>query len=127
MEDGPYVRLCVESFNPQFHGSVGNVAAGALEALSQGSNETERAFDALNTLAELQSLLETREGYVRVGTDAAGLFYVRWKWTAGSLAGRYTFGSGQSLGAAVEAALANVSAVLAGKLKATMDTPPRRR
>lgn len=111
---------------PRIQGTVGDVAETALTALQRPSNEVERAYDALQAMEELESVLAASEGYLRAGVGQDGLFYLRYKWTRGALADRYTFGSGRTLCAAAEALLANVQAVLAGKRAATKDTPYRR-
>lgn len=116
----------MEQQQPGFQGTVGDVAEAALTALQRPSNEVERAYDALEAMAELEGLLAACEGYLRAGVGQDGLFYLRYKWTRGALAERYTFGSGRTLCAATEALLANVQAVLAGKRGATKDTPYRR-
>lgn len=92
-----------------------------------------RSYEALTeaetVLAELAYCLDQEAGYLRVGRDRAGLYWVRWKWTGDSpLSGRYTFASSERLDVAIFEAMANVGQCLAGKRTAHLDggTRPRK-
>ena len=75
-----------------------------------------------------ERVLERSCGYFREGRDLrTGLFWVRFKWTDGPLRERYQFGSGETLALATMCVLDKVEQVEAGKLKASLDSPPKRR
>lgn len=73
-------------------------------------------------IAELQLVLSRQEGYLRIGQGRDGLIWARWKWTAGALAGRYTFGSDSSVSVAISQVMLRVHECESGKRKATLDT-----
>jgi len=93
------------------------------EALRRERDTLERAYAALAALEVIEGLLESDAGYVRIGKDAAGKFYVRWKWTAGSLGGRYCFAAHRALCTTVEALGQFVDEVRAGKRYPARDNP----
>lgn len=77
-------------------------------------------------LGECQCLLGAKEGYLRAGFGHDGLFWVRYKWTEGVLAGTYVFGSAHTLGLALAEAATAAGEVLAGKRKPSRDTGYRK-
>lgn len=99
--------------------------AGQADAARQLASETDDIEQY--ALAELALVLSRKEGYVRLGCDATGIFWARFKWTAGPLAGHYTFGSGTSPGLAFAQVCEHVHEVDAGKRKPSKDTGYKRR
>ena len=78
-------------------------------------------------LAELALILSRKEGYVRIGAGTDNLLWVRYKWTEGPHADHYTFGSADSLSAAVAQVCERVHEVESGKRKPSRDTGYRKR
>lgn len=77
---------------------------------------------AIYALAEAGAIGERQLGYFRFGVGQDGMHWHRYKWTAGPLAGRYTFGSGPSIESSLARCCAAVHEVEAGKRKAHSDT-----
>jgi len=98
-------------------------AAQNSETLRRERDTLERAFAALAALEVIEGLLESDAGYVRIGKDAAGKFYVRWKWTTGALGGRYCFAAHRALCDTVAALGDFVDEVRAGKRYPARDNP----
>ena len=97
-----------------------------LAALSSPNSvdATEEEFNAHSlVLEEVQALLSARdrEGYIRIGWGRDGVPWARFKWTGGHLAGKYTFGSGDSVGMALEQVCERVYACESGKRHAHTD------
>lgn len=107
------------------HAYNSGFSAGQADAARQ-LKENQDDLDGFG-LAELGLLLSRKEGYARVGADRSGLYWARYKWTTGSLAGFYTFGSGPTLGHAVAQVCEHVHEVESGKRKPTADTGYKRR
>lgn len=71
---------------------------------------------------ELQHILDTTEGYFRMGKSQNSHYWARWKWTKGAHAGRYVIGGHSTLESAVLVMLEAYSAVEAGRRVAPLDT-----
>lgn len=101
---------------------------GFLAAHEGLRNAKERSDEDLTiyALSEAHESLQECTGYVRMGFGQDGLYWVRWKWTAGGLEGRYTFGSGVSLAGALANCMGAKAEVEAGKRKAHLDTGYRK-
>jgi len=82
---------------------------------------------APSVLAELQHVLSVCKGYLRLGRSPAGLVWARWKWTEGSLADFYTFGSDELVLLAIAQVCTRVHECESGKRKPTRDTGYKRR
>lgn len=78
-------------------------------------------------LAEMDCILQQQEGYVRIGVGTDGAPWVRYKWTKGTHADCYTFGSGETLSMAIAQVCGRVHEINAGKRKPTRDTGYKRR
>jgi hypothetical protein len=74
-------------------------------------------------LSELAARLMEHTGYIRIGHSASSGFWARYKWSAGTHAGFYTFGGNPALPDALGEVCSRILAVEAGKLKATPDRP----
>lgn len=74
---------------------------------------------------ELSGILNEKVGYVRLGAGKDGLFWLRYKWTQGPLAGWYTLTSAHLLEDAISALCVRVRQCEVGECKATFDHPYR--
>lgn len=97
-----------------------------LEA-ARAAQQSDQADLVAFSSAELQHLLSYGQGYVRIGRSSNGLVWARWKWTEGSLADHYTFGSDESVPVAIAQMCTRVHECESGKRKATRDTGYKRR
>lgn len=70
---------------------------------------------------ELAHVLDTSGGYFRMGKAQNGHYWVRFKWTQGSQAGRYVIGGHTTLENAVLVALEAHAAVESGRRVAPLD------
>jgi len=70
---------------------------------------------------ELEGLADREKGYGRWGRSLNGHYWVRWKWTAGPLQGRYAIGGHSTLAYAFLACLADVSMCERGKKEPPLD------
>jgi hypothetical protein len=87
-------------------------------------NESSKAsVDAELAVEELAVLVREHKGYLRVGAGTDGMFWARWKWTAGVLAGLYVFARQDSLCAALQEVCGRASEVCEGKRAASLDRP----
>jgi hypothetical protein len=83
--------------------------------------DTSQRHDAEEVWEDLEHTLGTAVGYFRAGRSGNGHYWVRWKWTAGPHAGRYSIGGHTTLRNAALVCLADVSAVESGKKVAPLD------
>lgn len=63
--------------------------------------QTDDSNDAEIANEEMHALLESREGYLRIGMTPDGLVWVRWKWTRGANADHYVMTSGRVIADAI--------------------------
>lgn len=96
--------------------------AAAAQAMEQNTDDLS-SF----ALAELALILSRKTGYVRIGQSTDNLIWTRYKWTTGPYADHYTFGSGDTIGAAVAQVCERVGEVESGKRKPSRDTGYKRR
>lgn len=110
-----------ESRKPLSAAFKATVAASRSSDADQPTEEARHAHQLV--LEEAEGVLSSvhRKGYFRIGKGQDKLYWVRWKWTAGELAGHYTFGSGDTLGLALDQALERVWACESGKRHAHRD------
>lgn len=102
---------------------------GYYAGIAAATAKMEQNGDDVGTfaLAEMDSILARKEGYLRVGCGVDGLVWARWKWTQGSHADHYTFGSADSLCDAIAQVCERIHEVESGKRKPTRDTGYKRR
>lgn len=87
----------------------------------QARRKTDTVGDDEIANEEMHALLETRDGYVRLGMTPDGLVWVRWKWTRGAFVDHYVMTSGRAIADAYFRLVERVRMVEAGKEKAYRD------
>lgn len=110
-----------ESRKPLSRAFLATVGASPSPKPSEPTQEVRYAHQLV--LEEVQAILEApdREGYIRIGWGRDGLPWARYKWTGGALAGKYTFGSGDTVGLALDQMCERVYACESGKRHAHTD------
>lgn len=110
-----------ESRKPLSNGRKAELAALSYTATVTPAEEAQNAHQLV--LSEVEAILSdrNRKGYFRVGISNEGAYWVRYKWTNGPLVGKYTFGSGDTVGLAFDQVVERVYACESGKRHAHTD------
>jgi len=77
--------------------------------------------DAGDIGEDMALVLDSAEGYFRLGKSRNGHYWARWKWTQGTHTGRYAIGGHTTLRDAILVCLDYVSRVEQGKAIAPLD------
>lgn len=96
--------------------------------VAQLERQREETTDLSTYALEEAASLAHQPGYYRMGYQHKGACYwASWKWTAGALAGHYTYASAATLAEALAVVCAHQLECEAGKRKATVDTSYRKK
>lgn len=110
-----------ESRKPLSRAFIAEVTASSVVGSEAQQMEARHAHQLVSE--EVEAILSpmARQGYVRLGIGRDKLYWARFKWTAGPLSGKYTFGSGETVDMALDQMCERVYACESGKRHAHTD------